>query len=103
MAYSKFHHGGCNYGGSHEKNFNLKALLQCVWDYAVVEQEFATSASLAASEGAHPPHLILYEDVLAHPSELGEDLASILGHRDLQVSNLPNAIQNPVQTYYSGR
>ena len=85
MAYSKFHHGGCGKNATQnatQVDFSLHVLLQCVWHYAVGDQEYASSSALtAATSSGAPLYLFLYEDALADPGRMQSQIAiSILGH-----------------------
>lgn len=74
MAYSKFHHGGCD---NRSGQFDINVLLACVWDYGIGDQEYATYSALSAS--TIPPLLVLYEDVNAHAQMLKDRILNLVG------------------------
>ena len=73
MAYSKYHHGGCDVfvrqgrHGAPKIRFDLDMLLRCVEHYTLWEQEYSSSAALQITSSVLPqqpwPFLVVYEDV----------------------------------------
>ena len=72
MALSKMRHGGCDAFG----RSNMSVLLRCVWHFAVGDQEYASAVALqaAAASGA-VLYLYVYEDILADPVGMQQQLA----------------------------
>lgn len=108
MAYSKKHHRGCAMLRSFEdtdhiwwpnddhrwrhSDFTIDMLLQCVWHFTLGDQEYASSAALAAAEASGgQARLVLYEDVFVSEEQGGwrAQLASLLGIDKSLVPGLP--------------
>ena len=108
MAYSKYHHGGCDVyirqgpqgAPKGPEGFDLDVLLRCVEHYTLWEQEYSSSAALQITQSVLPhrpwPFLVVYEDVLADGGLVQSGIQEYLG---IQIQDTANMFQDNARTH----